>query len=585
VSGRAGGSARLQGGAAGRYIPETRGGRELRECMERLEDGSVDARLERLERLVEELHRRMPAAAPPRTGGDPPRSLAAGRAWIPAWDGQTWLNRLGMGLLLLGVALLFRYSIDQGWLTPGVRVGFGLTVGSMLAVLGFRLDPRRRFATVLLGGGIATYYITGWAAFHLYDLVPYGAALLGMVAITGSAFVLALRRGDPALAILGAAGGLGTPLLLGISYVTPRGLALYASAVLAWTVVPYLVRGWRAVLWSSMAGAWALLASYAHLSGGAGSGADRAWVTGAAAFAWVVLGVLPLWSRARSAAAGRLAGVRERRWREAELLHWYGVAIVAPALAVLTTALVWGLEPAAWGRLLVAAAAAYGVAAAAARRADPRLARVLVFAAGLLLPAGSAAVLSGVTLLLALAAQALALHALARGGAGGAVTWMAHRLATVVAGWLLFRLATVAGGSGREAIGDLVVVTAIVAASRLVGPRREALAYAVAAHVALLGWLWRELAPLAGGQGVATIAWGACGLALLLAATGRSPVAERVALATLLATVAKLFLVDLARLEPLFRVLLFLGFGTVFLWLSYVLSAGLRGRRSVAPGP
>jgi uncharacterized membrane protein len=61
------------------------------------------------------------------------------------------------------------------------------------------------------------------------------------------------------------------------------------------------------------------------------------------------------------------------------------------------------------------------------------------------------------------------------------------------------------------------------------------------------------------------------------------PTAERAALAVLLATVAKLFLVDLARLEPLFRVLLFLGFGGVFLYLSYALSAGWRERRPAAP--
>ena len=61
------------------------------------------------------------------------------------------------------------------------------------------------------------------------------------------------------------------------------------------------------------------------------------------------------------------------------------------------------------------------------------------------------------------------------------------------------------------------------------------------------------------------------------------PVAERVAVGVLLATVAKLFLVDLARLEPLFRVLLFLGFGSVFLYLSYALSASWRARRPAAP--
>ena len=41
--------------------------------------------------------------------------------------------------------------------------------------------------------------------------------------------------------------------------------------------------------------------------------------------------------------------------------------------------------------------------------------------------------------------------------------------------------------------------------------------------------------------------------------------------ATLLLVVAKLFLVDLAALETIWRVLLFMGFGALFLLLSYLL--------------
>ena len=551
--------------------------------MSRTDDGTVEARLERLERLVEEIHRRLPAEPVPATERRARLEAAAG---LLRWDGQTWLNRLGIGLLLLGVALLFRYSIDQGWLTPAVRVGFGMSVGAVLAAVGARMPEGRRFAAVLLGGGIATFYITGWAAFHLYGLLPYAAAFAGMAAITAAAFALSLWRGQPALAIVGAAGGLGTPLLLGISYATPRGIALYASAVLAWTVVPYLRRGWRPVLWASMAGGWALLASYAHLVAGEGASAGaRAWLQGAAVFAWVLLGVLPLARRVRATVLARRAGTRERHWREGEVLHWYGVAILAPALAALTSALLWRMDGNGWGLLVCGAAVLYAAAAAWVRGVDARLSRVLLFSAAVLLPLGSAGALSGETLLLALALQAVALHGLARAGAGPAVRWMAHKLSIGAGGWLLVRLLD-AGGSTAGHLAELAAAAALLAASYLVARHREAVGYRIFALVAALGWLWRELAPLAGGQGFATMAWGACGLVLLLAAMRRGwPVAERVAVAALLATVAKLFLVDLARLEPLFRVLLFLGFGSVFLYLSYALSAGWRARRPADPPP
>jgi uncharacterized membrane protein len=98
-----------------------------------------------------------------------------------------------------------------------------------------------------------------------------------------------------------------------------------------------------------------------------------------------------------------------------------------------------------------------------------------------------------------------------------------------------------------------------------------------------VGWLRHKLPPYDGGQGLATISWGVFGLALLLYGlrAGR-PVVERTGIATLLAVVAKLFLVDLSALHPLFRVLLFLGFGAVFLFLSYALQGWWKSAEEAA---
>ncbi|HVH14062.1 MAG TPA: DUF2339 domain-containing protein, partial [Longimicrobium sp.] len=550
------------------------------------DDTSLEARLARLERLVEDLHRRLPplpassedtrpdtvasiepavsaesdgseqrrrvhavVSAPSDAGGGR-REPIYGRAFeMPdlgpfAWDGQTWLNRLGIGLLLLGVALLFRYSIDMGWLTPAVRVGFGAAMGGVLTLLGLRMSDQRRFSSVLLGGGVATFYLTGWAAFNLFNLIGYTLAFVGMVAITTGAFALALWRGQPALAILGAVGGLGTPLILGISYATPRGLALYTSAVLAWTVVPYLRRGWRSVLWTSMAFGWALLASYAFaLSYGPRAGVhppdSRLWMQGAAVFAWILLGVLPL-TRRVLATARRIdteGRPRERHWRDGDLLHWYGIALAAPAMLIATSALAWRLPAGRWGLLAMGVAALYALAAWALRAVDARLARVLLFAAAVLLPAGCFGALDAEPLLVALAAQALVLHLLANGGAGPAIRWLAHKSYVGVGAWVLYRLMESGDTTPRRLLADLAAIGAGLAISYVVRGRGEMLAYRIFAHVAALAWVWRELAPLEGGQGIATIAWGAWGLVLLLwAMRQRWPTAERVASRVQMAT-------------------------------------------------
>ncbi|HEX8695406.1 MAG TPA: DUF2339 domain-containing protein [Longimicrobium sp.] len=558
---------------------------------------ALDARLERLERLVEDLQRQLaaradaPAAtleAPPSRARDavssaPPvipgaaaearRRKARRAGWTARinWDGQLWLNRLGIALVLLGIALLFRYSIEQGWLTPAVRVAIGAAAGAVLFGAGLRLDERRGFGAVLAGGGIAAWYTTGWAAFHLYGLIGYLAAFAGMVGITGLAFGMALRRGSPALGILGAVGGLGTPLILGVSYGTPRGFALYTSLVLAWTAAVHLYRGWRTVLWTAHGFGWVLLFVYARHAPEVRLVPADAWsVQAAVVFAWLALGALPLAKRVVD--YRRVQHGHERHWKHLETAHWYALALVPPHAALVVSAAVWHPQPEAWGWWVIAVAGAYAAAAWALYRPDHRIARALLFTASLLLSVGCVAALDGDALLVSFAAQALALHVVAPRGGGVPARWLAHKVFIAAAGWMLFRLVENGDTDAPRVLADLSVLLVGFAAAFLVRSRRERTAYLYFVHAGLLGWVWRGLAPLEGGQGFATIAWCAYGLGLLLLGLKRgSAVLERTGLATLLLVVAKLFLVDLAALHALFRVLLFLGFGSVFLVLSYTL--------------
>lgn len=595
-------------------------------------DGTTEERLTRLEGLVEELLRRLPDSAapashataaprhvepafasaasafepgadlppyePPRGAPDGPRVDGAPREPLrPSTasvrlDGQFWLNKLGIGILLLGVALLFRYSIDQGWVTAGRRVAFGVAVGVGLLVAGLRMDERqRRFVPVLLGGAVATFYIVGFASFLLYGLIGYPLAFAGMMAVTALAYGLALHRQEPTLALLAALGGLGTPLVLGIDHATPRGTALYVSLILGWTCALHLMRGWRSVLWISLVGGWLLLLLYADLASVESSlginpfrivSVDRWVMQAAVVFAWATCGVLPFLRELRlRAGSARGDGSPEaaEAWSEGTVFHWHGLSLLPPLAALLATAILWQPSVAQWGALTLACAAAYQFASMAVQARDGQLARVLTLGASVFLAMGSVAALSGEALLLALAAEAAALLYLARRYYGGALAAVGHMLFAFAGAWMLARVI------GGDALGarahsvDLAVIGTALAISYLVASREELLAYRYFAHVALLGWLWRELVPLPGGQGYASVAWGAYAVVLLvLAMRQHSTLLERTAVATLLLVTAKLFLVDLAALEAIWRVMLFVGVGGAFLFLSYALQTWRRSQ-------
>ena len=164
--------------------------RSLEERVARLES-TVDTLQRTLKQLLDRLAEREGAAGASRSrasagvgGGPKAAGASAGarreregagvrftaatqKSWFADRDPQFWLSRVGIALVLFGVVFLFKYAVDRGWLSETIRIGLGLMLGVGLFVLGVRLYGKRAwFGRVLMGGGIAALYITGFAAFQ-----------------------------------------------------------------------------------------------------------------------------------------------------------------------------------------------------------------------------------------------------------------------------------------------------------------------------------------------------------------------------------------------------------------------------------
>ena len=153
-------------------------------------------------------------------------------------------------------------------------------------------------------------------------------------------------------------------------------------------------------------------------------------------------------------------------------------------------------------------------------------------------------------------------------------TTSGHLLFVVVLIWLAARLLGDAATGivifNAVALTDLTVIGLVVASAGALHSAEERWGYLLVAHAALLTWLWRELTQLPNGSGYVTIAWGVYAIILVVTALLRGIVPVRsAALGTLILVVGKLFFVDLANVDGIWRILLFLGFGLVFLTLSY----------------
>ena len=599
--------------------------------------------------------------------------------------GGALLRWLGIGLLLLSVAYFFKYSIDQGWLTEWVRIAIGVIAGITLVVLGFKGASRAEpLGTVLAGGGIATFFITGFVGHQWFELISYPLAFGFLVAVSGLGIFLALRSGLQALAMVGLIGALATPLLLTAPTPKVAGLALYVSLIVASVAAIYMARAWRALFLMAVVTAWLVLSL--AVSQAAGSLGNSAWVVqGGIAFCALVFWLVPL-LRAGLRAQNPGLWLRPQSAYAPWNAHLDALSLLMPLVGIMLSMWLWDLSRAQLGLVFLGTALmALGVGSWISRSQDPEdSASTQWFVSILLATVGLGLVLEGDILYLAFIAEAVALFtvgsrkgSLVLLGLGGAVEFVVLSLflfRLALGGTLLegdfssfFDLAAIGGATligtqlkdpavrrgffigaylgflaliGRELSGHpsilylafilATVVTQIVAASRkssllsalghvpafvvlslflsrmetgqslwageltslldlaalggtayigtLLSGRQGRQLYLFGAYVGLLAWTARELYPFEQGQALMSLAFGVEGTVLLVAGllTNRS-VLQKTGMATLLLVVVKVLLVDLAAVEPIWRVLLLFLFAVLFLVLSKV----VQGRRQL----
>ena len=87
--------------------------------------------------------------------------------------------------------------------------------GIGLLALGWRLRTQNRtYALPVQGGGIGVLYLTIFASFALYNLLPAALAFALLVAVTAAASALAVLQDARSLAVLGIVGGFLAPVLV-----------------------------------------------------------------------------------------------------------------------------------------------------------------------------------------------------------------------------------------------------------------------------------------------------------------------------------------------------------------------------------
>ncbi|HZL25897.1 MAG TPA: DUF2339 domain-containing protein [Acidobacteriaceae bacterium] len=133
--------------------------------------------------------------------------------------GSQWFNRIGIVAVLVGVALALKFAYDNHWIHPTARgkIISGLLVGAAVVLWSerFRRKSYDAFSFSLKAIGTGTLYLTLWASFQIYHLLPAWVALVMMVGVTAWNAIMAWAQDSELLAAYALVGGFATPALLG----------------------------------------------------------------------------------------------------------------------------------------------------------------------------------------------------------------------------------------------------------------------------------------------------------------------------------------------------------------------------------
>jgi hypothetical protein len=136
--------------------------------------------------------------------------------------GLNWVNKIGIILILFGVAAASKYSYST-WFNDYMKGISFFLLGSLLLASGewsYR-KVKNVFATGLLGGGISVLYGAIFYSYFLLDIISLVTALLLSIIVTCLAVTLSLRYHSKTICSLGLVGGY-LPLF---SYIFAFGLS------------------------------------------------------------------------------------------------------------------------------------------------------------------------------------------------------------------------------------------------------------------------------------------------------------------------------------------------------------------------
>ena len=177
--------------------------------------------------------------------------------------GESWINKIGIFIVVIGVAIGAKYSIENELISPLTRIILGYLVGIGLLGFGIKLKPKfEGYSAVLVSGAISIFYFITYFAYSFYDLIPQALAFVMMLIFTAFTVFTAIKYNRVVIAHIGLIGAYAVPFLLSSGSGRVDILFSYMLIINLGILFISIKKDWKSLHYSAFFFTWMIYGSW-----------------------------------------------------------------------------------------------------------------------------------------------------------------------------------------------------------------------------------------------------------------------------------------------------------------------------------
>lgn len=176
--------------------------------------------------------------------------------------GENLFGKIGIVIIIIGVFIGVKYSIQHNLISPAMRLVLGYLMGIGLFVTGAMLKKKyESFSAILVSGAMTIFYFVTFIAYAVFGYFPQSLAFVLMFLFTAFTVLASLSYNQVVIAIIGLVGGYAVPFLLSNNSGQVEILFAYTAIINIGVLVLSFYKQWRSLYISALFLTWLLLFS------------------------------------------------------------------------------------------------------------------------------------------------------------------------------------------------------------------------------------------------------------------------------------------------------------------------------------